>query len=492
MTSTTGVSTATTTALAAARKAGINSSTGQVTSVASPAGLSTANAVAPYLTPYVDQITSIQKEETSNTSLVNAYQTMQGLLTNLETASSMLESGYSSSTNAYNNRTTTLSSTGSLTATAAEGTPTGSYTIDVSQLATAASYGGAPQPSESAALGYSGTFNIGAAGNTASTVTVTAGETLQDIANAINYNSSTNGVTATLLTVTAGSDYRLVITANNTDEAITTTPSSNGLLTSLGLSNMGSASLPQPHSILSTPQPALLTVDGIAVTRTSNEISDVISGVTMNLTATTASPVTLTVAYNTSSVFTAVNTFKTAYNQWRAFVNSNEATASDGTAGSSAVLWGDSTLRTVSVQIDSALSKIVDNNSLSGIGLSLNGSNQLELNSTTLSTTLTNNFSAVELLFGGNSLLSETGIAQSIYNTSFEYGDTSIGYVQRLVEGLQSQNNTYASQVSALQQQASTYETFLLQQYGQLTSFITANNNEASLLQALDATNSSN
>lgn len=490
------VSAASTTGLAAARKAGINSSTGQISSTATTTGLSTANAVAPYLQPYIRQIVSIQTEETSNTALINAYQTMQGLLTNLETASSELQANYSTSANAFNNRTVSLSTTGStsassvLSATATEGTPTGTYTVVVNNIATADSIAGISYASSSTALGLAtGTFTIKSAdGSAASSISVNSSTTLANIESQINAHSSTNGVTATILNVASG--YRLVITANNTDEAITTTNTSGTPTTALGINTSAATVAAGKPTYLSTAAAASLTVDGLAVTSSSNTVSSVIPGVTLNLTSASTETLNLTIGHNVASVFTTVNTFVTAYNQWRAFVNSNEAVSSSGTAGSTAVLWGDSTLRTVSGQIDNALSFIVDNNSLTGIGLSLNGSNQIELNSSTLSTNLTNNFSSVQLLFAGDSTSHQEGIAQSIYSTALEYGDTSVGYVQTLVSSLQTQNATHATEVSALQQQASEYETFLLAQYGRLTSKITANDQEASLLTALTSNNS--
>ncbi len=480
MATTSGVSSSTT-GLASARAAGISSSTGTKSNAPTSSGLTTANAVLPKLQPYIDQITNLQDQETSNTTKITSYQTMQRLLTDLETASNALRTTYTGSSNAYNNRTaayttdTTTAASTILTASIAAGTTPGSHTVKVTQLATTnsiSSPSGTYTSSSGASTIAAGTYSLGA-GSSSASVVIPANASLSTIVNDINYHTSVSGVSASILQVSS-TDYRLVLTASKTDQTIT-----------------GGSSFGATQTITSA-QPALLTVDGISgISRTNNIVSDVLTGVTLDLNqANTSTTVTMTIGYDTSAVQTAVSTFATAYNYWRQFVNTNQSTTSNGTASSSAVLFGDASLRRASDDIDLSLSKLVGGNSLSGIGLSLNGSNYLLVNSTTLASTLTNNFSNIQILFGGTG--TATGIADAIYSTAHQIGNSSIGSVQQVVSSLQYSDVKLAARITELQTQASVYETFLLQQYARTTAKIASSNNLSSLLMALTASNSSN
>lgn len=468
------------------------SSTGQVSSSVDRSGLTEEEAVTAELSTYTDQISTLESSISSNETKIAAYQDMQALLTNLETAAEALQSSTGSSSDTFNDRTATLTSTANTsgtTATAASsimsvsvasGTTTGTHTVIVDQLATAETIASGTQSSESSALGLSGTFTIGEASGTASSITVTSGMSLQDIANAINDDSSTSGVTASIISV-SGSDYRLIVSATDDNQAITMSDSS-GTLSSLGLTDSDGSTA---ANVLQTEQPAILTVDGISgIERDTNDITDVLSGVTLNLTqADSNTTVTVGITNDTSSVSTAINTFVSAYNAWRTFVNDSQATNSDGTASSTATLWGDSTLRDTSLEIDSALTGLVDGNSLGAIGITLNNSNELVVDTTTLLAALSDDFSNVETLFSGNT--SSTGIAESIYTISQTAGDPNIGTVQTLVSNLEQSDTTLTSRITDIQQEESSYETFLLDQYGNLEASISANNQTVSLLQEM-------
>jgi flagellar hook-associated protein 2 len=171
--------------------------------------------------------------------------------------------------------------------------------------------------------------------------------------------------------------------------------------------------------------PAKVTIDGVEVERDSNSISDVISGITLNLNSvSTTSTVTLQVQPDTGKVSSAISSFVTAYNSWESYITANEATNSDGTASSSAVLFGNQTLREASLQIDGTLTGLIRNNSLGGLGISLNGSNDLVIDSTTLSTQLSSNFTGAMYVFNAvattsDSSLQPYGSNYSTYSGSF-------------------------------------------------------------------------
>lgn len=157
----------------------------------------------------------------------------------------------------------------------------------------------------------------------------------------------------------------------------------------------------QPSHQVTAAQAANLTIDGVAgIKRSTNTVTDAVSGVSLNLLAADANTlVTLNIAPNTAGATSAIQAFTQAYNNWEAFVTQNEATQSNGTAAANAVLFGDSTMREASLQVDSAVNALVNNLTLADIGINFDANNNLQIDSTTLSQSLTGNFSGVNKLF---------------------------------------------------------------------------------------------
>jgi len=347
------------------------------------------------------QATSISTSITANQAKVSAYQALQ---TDLKTLASGLTSLSSSiinslATNAFAARAATISSTGDVSASAAlsmtvsSGAATGDHTLQISQLATAQKVIGSSQSSQTTALGYSGTFSIGLSGGSTSAVTITSAMTLQDVADAINAQSSTTNVGASIVQVSSGS-YELVLTGTKDGADISyTSTSGDDILNKLGVTDSSGAF----SNVLQVAQPALFTLDGISMTRNTNDISDVLGGITFDLLQATPSGTTINISIgpDTSQISSALQTFVTNYNAYRDAVIAQQATNSDGTASSSAVLFGDGTMRDITNRLEATLTGTVGGLTMSDLGLSFNEKNELELDSGTLSAILTSNLSGV-------------------------------------------------------------------------------------------------
>lgn len=427
----------TSSAVSSASSSGLNITTAQgSTAVDDPGstGLTESDYVTSKLQPYVDQADTLDTEISGNEAKITAYQNMQSLLQALQSAAQALSGpdGQSSTASAFADRTASLSSSSStsaaslLSATVDPGTSTGTHQIVVQQLAQAEQIASASQSSESSALGYSGTFTIGA-GSASASITVTSGMSLSDIASAINDASAQSGVTASVVEVSS-SDYVLEVTASSADSAIAMSTTGGSVLSSLGLTGSDGTTA---ADVIQKAQPAELTVDGISgITRSSNTISDVISGVTLDLTGADANTtVTMTVAPDAGTVTNAIDAFVTAYNNWESFVSENQATNSDGTASSSATLFGDSTLRDASTAIGNAISSMVDDTSLGSIGVTMNSSNQLSVDTTTLASALSGDFSSVQSLFAYQATSSSNNLQLAGDNSSTYTGTLSFNII---------------------------------------------------------------
>ena len=197
-------------------------------------------------------------------------------------------------------------------------------------------------------------------------------------------------------------------TNDNADISYSST-SGTDVLNSLGVTDSsGSFS-----DVLQTAQAAEFTLDGISLTRSTNDISDVLSGVTFDLLQATPSGTTLNISIgaDTDQITSAVQAFATDYNTFRDDVIAQSATSSDGTAASTAVLFGDSTMRDVMTQIEQALSTSVGGLSMADLGLSFNENNELELNTGTLATVLNSNLSGVATLLAAQTTTSSSQLS---------------------------------------------------------------------------------
>jgi flagellar hook-associated protein 2 len=362
-----------------------------------------------------EKATTLETKITSNEAKISAYQELQSLLGDLETASEALRNPESSTADdVFDARSATVTSDGSTSASSAvsmtleAGTATGSHSLQIEQIAKAEKIAGTTQSTKSAALGYSGTFSIGLSGGTGATVTVDTGMSLQDIADAINDQTDTSDVQASIIKV-SDSEYELVLSASETGKSIVaSSKSGDDVLAKIGVTSSTGAFA----NVLQSAQIAKFTLDGIAMTRSSNDVDDALDGATFHLYQSTDDDetVTIDIEADTSSIETAIQSLVTAYNAFRDYAYTQQQTGSDGTASSDAVLFGDGTLRSISTQIASALNTRVNGLSLADLGLSFNSKNELELDTGTLETKLAAGLDDVKSLLQYTSTVSSSDL----------------------------------------------------------------------------------
>ena len=365
--------------------------------------------------------TAVSTKITANQAKITAYQKLQTDLSKLSSDLASLSTSIINpfATNAFAARAATIGATGNVNAgsvlsmTVENGAATGDHTLQISQIATAQKVAGATQSSQTTPLGFSGTFSLGLAGGSSASITVTSGMTLQDVADAINAQSATSNVGASIVQVSSGS-YELVLTgAQDAADISYSSTSGDDLLNKLGVTDSTGAF----SNVLQTAQVAKFTLDGIALTRNSNEITDVLSGITFDLLQPTPSGASLNISIgaDTDQITTALQTFVTDYNAFRDEVIAQQAANPDGTASSNSVLFGDGTMRQIMTQIEQVLGTSVNGFTMSDIGLSFNAQNELVLNTGTLSTALSTNLSGVTALLSAQTKTSSSQL--SVVNT---------------------------------------------------------------------------
>ena len=217
----------------------------------------------------------------------------------------------------------------------------------------------------------SGQFNAGnitlKGPSGSATVTLKAGDTLSAVAADFNTQQSTTGITASLLQTSPGV-YKLVFSSTATGAATLfdmTNTAKTGTVTDGGSNVLGNISF-QAMSASNEGQDASFELNGTTITRPTNAISDLISGVTFNLlqntSGVTGANFTLQISPDVSSISTGIQNFATAYNAFLSFYATQTQLNSSGTPASAAVLYSDTTLRDIYNQLTTEATAIVSGN----------------------------------------------------------------------------------------------------------------------------------
>ena len=264
----------------------------------------------------------------------------------------------------------------------------GSHEIAVTQLAAAQRNKSSEFSASSQSLNSGSGFDISVASNGKThTISIGAGlDTPSGIAAAIN--ASGTGFTATLVdTDTDGNNYRLVIQGpSGEDNAFTVSSTPN-----LGFHASGNQ--------LTTAANARFTVDGIAIERASNTVSDAITGITLNLNAV-ASGISLQVVSDTSTLKTKLQDLVSVYNDMQIALTELGDPDSDEEEVGGALSNDLSLLRTVRDTVYDAISTASSTpsggvNSLTDLGIELTRTGTLSFNESTYDTVALNKFSDI-------------------------------------------------------------------------------------------------
>lgn len=364
----------------------------------------------------------IDTKITANEAKITAYTDLQDKLQAVNDAIDGLRNrsvSTGASSNLFGQRTAYVGDDDVFSATVDDDTEVGTYSVVVQQLATKHKIAADSVGSKTDGLGYSGSFTLQAADGSAVTISMESDDSLTDLRDAINANKSTSGVTASIVQV-SGSSYQLILTSNNTGQAISLSDSGDGVLSSLGLTDSDGAIKNEMVAV----QDAIVEVDGVTISRSSNTIDDAIEGVTLNLySASPDTAVSMEVSTDLSSIKSAISSFVDAYNEYRDFVVTQQATTSDGTASSDATLFSDSLLRQVVRSVNSALNTSITTDdgtvlSMASLGITFNSSNELELDEDTLNSILSTDLDSVKQLLGLNMTSSSSQMSLLRYTSS--------------------------------------------------------------------------
>lgn len=392
----------------------------------------------------------------------------------------------------FASRKATIADAGVATVAASTTATPGNYSIEVSSLArsqvtaSSAFAGGSTATVGSGTLtielgSYSGGAFTANPDKTAVNVTIGAGaSSLADVRDAINAAGA--GVTASLLN--DGTGTRLVLSSQDGGTAntvrITASDNDGNNTDDAGLSKLiydastgGTSHLAEKV----TAADAVLKVNGIDVTSSSNTLTDTIEGVTLTLkTTNVGSPTTLTVGTDFSGAKGAVEKLVKSYND--AILTIKNQTTYNTTTQTGAALNGESTVLSLRSRLASAVTgEIAPGVSLASIGVSVQKDGSLKVDSDKLTTALESG--AAKSLFMGSTGV--TGLASKIDSMIDTVIDDD-GLIGNRLDGMEETKKAMTRQRDALNLRMEQIEARYRRQFTTLDSLISSMNTTSTFL----------
>lgn len=308
---------------------------------------------------------NLEKRIEANDEKVAALKELQTLVGTLKDSMANLygATSFDNSRNIFESKQIFASSDGTeagslMGVVASNAAETGSYKFEINQVASKHKLSSNTQTVAASAdvtgLTGTGTFTI-TGGTGSSSVTVAAGDTLQDIRDKINNVKDTTGIQASVVKVSE-TESTLILTSIEEGEAnrMSFSDDSGSVLQNLGV--LTDPTTINAANVIDDGNNASITLDGITVTRGSNEFSDLIDGLSISLyDAEPGTEITIEIEQDLNQAKTAILNFVEAYNAVQTFIN--EKTFVDPTTGESseeAVLLGNTSVK----GIESALQQI--------------------------------------------------------------------------------------------------------------------------------------
>lgn len=431
---------------------------------------------------------------TSLGQLKGAISTFQTALATLNSPSSFLA------------RSATSSDTKIMSATASQSAVAGNYQIDVQQLASSSKVALAAITSDAEAKLNSGTVNIKVGDSELLDITVdSSNNTLAGLRDAINTAGAGKGLSATIITDDQGS--RLVLSSSETgdgkDIAVTAQDADSGegnvSLSKLAYAgppvepvapdaedeafvadpaaydaaleayNEAKTSYESAGKTLATAQSAKLTIDGLSVTRPSNSIDDVVSGLSFELKAEGAS--SLAVKRDEAGVQDNVKNFVEAYNKLMTFINTETkvTTVNETDAPVTGALVGDSSVRSLINSIRSEMTSPQGSGAvraLADMGITTKKDGTLEMDSDKVAKAISADFEGVAGYFTG-----DAGLANRLGDKLKPYTDGA-GILESRTDSLQATLDKVDKQKEELTTRMKAVEERLYKQFNAMDTLV--------------------
>ncbi len=272
------------------------------------------------------------------------------------------------------------------------------------------------------------------------TIDFTSLDTLDVVAR--NINEQVEGAHAEV--INTGSGFQLAISSDESGLANALTFTEGG--TSLGFL--------APDSVKVAAQDAAFTLNGIAITRSTNTVSDAIAGLTFELRAThalTDPDTNVSVASDPAGVEAKVKSLVDAFNGLADLVNAQ--TSYGGVARGQDTLFGDSTVRALQRSLSTLATSSYPHGegevSLGQLGIALGRDGRLSIDSAKLAKAMGDDPRALEHLIAG-----DAGIAVAINDLVTQYTRTGDGFLSAKTSSLTREMSDFDLQIERIEKRA--------------------------------------
>lgn len=426
-------------------------------------------------------ITLAQQQQNDIQNKLNSLGTLTSRVDAIKSSAQSLNSA-----TLFLSTTATSSDTSVFTATSSDSASVANYSVKVSTLAKAQSivststYG-----STSDVVATGGSIVVGG-----KTITISGSTTIQQLADQIN---GTAGITVNANVIDSGGGaFKLVIAGKSTGLANAFTISGNALTGGSGVAftdtdSDGTYGDSAADNAVNAAD-ASVTINGLTITRSSNTISDAITGVTLTLLKEDpATTHTMTVARDTASIVSQVQDFVTTYNDFASYINAEYTIGA--TTDVPGPLAGEAALRTTRSTITANLRDSVSVGGLysylSEVGITFDRDGNLELDTATLTEAINSNPADVEKLFQGTD--SANGVFDNLVSTINSLTDTS-GILTKTEDSFSNSIDSLTTQINDLEDQIDVFRQSLVQQFSAVDQLMSQLNSYTTMLQGLQST----
>lgn len=325
------------------------------------------------------------------------------------------------------------------------GTPASAFTVSVDKIATEQRTVSYAKSTESDPLNMSGKLEL-RVGSTTSTLSIEATDSLQDIAKKIN--DSGQRVSAS---VTYDADgFKLAVRGLDTGSANGFSFNQVGEGPSKGTNSVNQLGLWRPSNTTQVAQNAEFTVNGVAGTSDTNQVKNVVDGVTLALTRPTTSEATVTVV-SEAVAQTKLTSFVNAFNDVMS-------------AGDSSTTRDDAAVKATVDRVTELLEKPIANSSggyttLRSVGLESDASGTLRLDSAKLAAALASDPEGVSRVFASSDY---SGGAMATFRAGIdELAGSSASFVQSQLAGLIDESKLLAQGEGVINDRIATHQSTL-------------------------------
>lgn len=443
----------------------------------------------------------ITKQQTANQLTLSGIGQLKSAISSF---SSILDT--LSAADAFNKRSVNITQSTDnpvLQVTTNTGASNGQYNITVNQLATTSRVEGSFASSTTVPADGQLTFSVGT--NKSFTVDVKTGDNLQSLRTKINANGNNFGLSANIVntydSVTGAAMTKLVI-----DSGVSGSGNDLSITGSAGLDmfNFTPASPPTAdktgtiiNNKMSQTQVAAsaeIDVDGNILKSDSNTFDNTVQGLKITVLRTSDASASNKVAITTdkSSIKDLVQKFIDGYNTLMDKTTSlgkRNTIVAGVSQNDGGALAGDSSTRMIksfvtNIAVKQSTTSTIFN-SIFDIGVKMDNSGKLSLDSTKFTTVTDKNFDQVVALFGGSN-----GVAGQI-NTQLKVYSQTGGLLSKREDSLNTELRSLAKKESAVTEEMTKYEAGLRVQYGNLDAMLVKMNKSASYLSLITTSTSS-